>query len=209
MRARILAGLLALSACAEMTRPPPPEPPVELAGGLVAQPLSAILDRAVADFDRGGGGLEGHPAETALAVARLEWLGGEARPGGRLSGLPNSYLFGLRRGMEEGRLALAIAPDATPATTVPALLAASRALLRNDAAAAQAALTGPDFRDTDRSVLSRLREPGPFPDAALALPAIRDEVARLLADGRTNRRVASEFVDAAITTPGLGGGTGR
>lgn len=209
MRARLLAGLLTLSACAELTRPPPPEPPTELAGGLVAQPLAAILDRAVADFDRGGGGLEGHPAETALAVARLEWLGREAQPGGRLSALPDSYLFGLRRAVQEGRLALAIAPDATPATTVPALLAASRALARQNEAAARAALTGPDFRDTDRPVLSRLREPGPFPDAALALPAIRDEFARQMADGRTNRRVASEFIDAAITTPGLGGGTGR
>ncbi len=209
MRARLLAGLLILSACAELTRPPPPEPPVELAGGLVAQPLSAILDRAVADFDRGGGGLEGHPAETALAVARLEWLGGEARPGGRLSTIPDSFLFGLRRGVQEGRQALAIAPDATPEVTVPALLAASRALARNDTAAASAALTGPDFRDTDRPVLNRLREPGPFPDAALALPAVRDEVARLAAEGRTNRRVASESIDAGITTSGLGGGTGR
>ncbi|TCI00385.1 hypothetical protein EJV46_07060 [Roseococcus sp. SYP-B2431] len=209
MRARLLAGLLALSACAEMTRPPPPEPPVELAGGLVAQPLFAILDRAAADFDRGGGGLEGRPAETALAVARLEWLGGEARPGGRLSTLPDSYLFGLQRAVQEGRQALAIAPDARSETVVPALLAAARAVMRGDTAAARAALTGPDFRDTDRPVLSRLREPGPFPDAALAIPAIRDEAARLLAEGRTNRRVASEFIDAAITTPGLTGGVGR
>lgn len=209
MRARLLAGLLALSACSELTRPPPPEPPAELAGGLVAQPLSAILNRAAADFDRGGGGLEGHPAETALAIARLEWLGGEARPGGRLSTLPDSYLFGLRRGVQEGRQALAIAPDATPETTVPALLAASRALARGDTAAAQAALSGPDFRSTDRSVLSRLREPGPFPDAALALPPLRDEMARLMAEGRTSRRIASEFIDAGITTPSLGGGVGR
>jgi hypothetical protein len=209
VRLRLLAGLLALSACAEMTRLPPPEPPTELAGGLVAQPLSAILDRAVADFDRGGGGLEGHPAETALAVARLEWLGGEARPGGRLANLPDSYLFGLRRGVQEGRQALAIAPDATPETTVPALLAAYRAIARNDTAAAQAALTGPDFRDTDRPTLNRLREPGPFPDTTLALPTIRDEVARLVAYGRINRRVTSEIMGAAITTPDLSGGAGR
>ena len=205
MRGLLLAGLLALSACAELTRPLPPEPPVELAGGVVAQPLSVILNRAVADFDRGGMALEGHPAETALAIARLEWLGGEARPGGRLSTLPDSYLFGLRRGVQEGRLALAIAPDARPENTVPALLAARRALLRNDPEAARAALSGTDFRDTDRPVLNRLSEPGPFPDAALALPAIRDEAARMAADGRTNRRVSSEVIDAAILTPGLGG----
>lgn len=189
-----------------MTRRPPPEPPTELAGGIVAQPLPVILDRATADFDRGGAALEGNPARTALAVARLEWLGGEARPGGRLSGLPDSYLFGLRRGVQEGRSALAIAPDATPETLVPALLAASRALSQGDTAAAQAAVNGPDFRSTNRPVLDRLREPGPFPDTYLALPVIREEVARQVADGRTNRRVASENMDAAITTPGLDGG---
>lgn len=209
MKAGLLAGLLVLSACAEMTRPPPPEPPTELAGGVVAQPLFVILDRAVADFDRGGAALAGHPAETALAVARLEWLGGEAQPGGRLATLPASYRFALQRGVEEGRQALAIAPDAKPATTVPALLAASRALARNDASAARAALSGPDFRDTDRPVLGRLNEPGPFPDAYLALTPIRDEVARLAADGRTNRRVASEYIDSAITTQGLSGGVGH
>lgn len=209
MRARILAGLLALSACAELTRPPPAEPPVELAGGLVAQPLLAILDRAAADFDRAGIALQGRPAETALAVARLEWLGNETRPGGRLSTLPDSYIFGLQRAVREGRQALAIAPDATPETTVPALLAASHALARQDAPAARAALSGPDFRSTDRPTLSRLSEPGPFPDAALVLPPLRDEVSRLRADGRTSRRVASEFIDPAITTPSLTGGSGR
>ena len=209
MKAPLFAGLLVLAACAELTRSQSPEPPVELAGGLVAQPLPAILDLSVADFDRGGAGLEGRPAETALAIARLEWLGAEAQTGRPLSGLPDSYIFALRRGVEEGRQALAIAPDATPATTVPALIAASRALARNDTQAARTALSGPDFRDTNRSVLSRLREPGPFPDASLALPAVRDEVRRLLAEGRTNRRVAAEFIDAGITTSLMGGRTDR
>lgn len=171
----------------------------------MVEPLPVIVDRAAADFDRGGAALEGHPAATALAVARLEWLGGEARPGGRLAELPSSYLFGLQRGVREGRQALAIAPDAPTDSVVAALLTASRAITRGDTAAARAALTGPDFRDTDRPVLDRLREPGPFPDTYLTLPAIREEVGRIIAAGRTDRRVASEFFDTGVTTMGLSG----
>ncbi|MBS7811934.1 hypothetical protein [Roseococcus pinisoli] len=209
MRVLPLAAALLLAACAEMTRPPPPEPPVELAGGLVAQPLLSVLNHAVSDFDRAGAGLEGHPEHTALAIARLEWLGGETRPGHRLENIPDSFLFGLRRGVQEGRQALAIAPDASPDTTVPALLAASRALTNGDVPAASRALTGPDFRDTDRPAMSRLREPGPFPDTALTLPALRDEVVRRQSDGRINQRVSSEFMDSGVTTSGMGGRTDR
>jgi hypothetical protein len=211
MKGRLLATLLALilPACAEMTRPPPPEPPMELAGETAAQPLLTILNRAVADFDRGGRRLQGRPAETALAIARLEWLGGEARPNGHLSTLPDSFLFGLQHAVREGRLALAIAPEANPETTVPALLAARRALMRSNGEAAGAALSGPDFPDTDRPTVRRLLEPGPFPDTALALPALRDEVARLEANGWANQRVAAETLDASFTTSGLNGGLVR
>lgn len=182
---------------------------MELTGGVVARPLAAVLNRAVADFDGGGTQLEGRPAETALAVARLEWLGEQTQPGGGLSTLPESYVFALQRAVREARQILAIAPDATPATLVPALLAASRALVRNDTAAAQAALSGPDFRATSRPVLSRLREPGPFTEAALVLPSLRDEYRLARDEGWAGRRFAPESLDTGvITTPDLTGGTG-
>ncbi|MDB5414567.1 MAG: hypothetical protein JWR10_2902 [Rubritepida sp.] len=208
MRPCFFAGLLILSACAELTRPLPPEPPTELAGALLAQPLPVILDLAAADFDRGGAGLDGHPAEMALALARLEWLGGEARPGGRLTGVPQSFLFGLQRAVEEGRQSLAITPNAAPELVVPALLTAARSLRRGDTATAGAALTGPAFRVTDRPALNRLREPGPFPDASLAVPALRDEVARRGYEGQIERRL-SENLGSGVTTFGFGGTTDR
>lgn len=209
MRPWILGLALLLGACAELTRPALPEPPTELAGGLVAQPLPAILDAAARDFDRAGAGLDGRPRATALALARLEWMGGEARPGRRLSSLPESFIFALNGAVEEGRRSVGVAPGAAPEATIPALLTASRALGRNDEAAAAVALAPPTFTPTGRPVMSRLREPGAFPNAALAVIAIRDEMVRRDAENRADRRLAFDNPGAGVTTFGLGGNTDR
>lgn len=217
MRRRLLL-LLGLGACAELTTPRPPEPPLELVGRVAANPLPPILDAAVMDFDRGGAGLVGHPAATALAVARLEWIGGEFRPGWRLSVLPDSFRFGAQRAVAEGREALGIALEATPEAAVAALLAAHRALARGDQRAVQAALAAPIFTGQSgpmlgrpmlsRPMLSRLNEPGAFPDAALATVAVRDEVARQMADGQFDRRVMFDTQPIGLSTTGLGPATG-
>lgn len=208
MKRRWLAPVLLLGACAELTTPAPPEPPLDLAGRVTANPLPAILDAAVEDFDRAGAALTGRPAATALAVARLEWIGGEFRPGRRLSRLPNSFMFGTQRAVAEGREALGIAPDAAPDAVMAALIAVSRALARNDQAAAQAALAGPVFVGQGRTMISRLREPGAFPDAALASVAVRDEVGRQIAEGQFDRRVMFDTQSVGVSTTGLGPGTG-
>ncbi|WP_424812160.1 hypothetical protein [Roseococcus sp. YIM B11640] len=208
MRLPLFLALAALTACAEMTRPRAPEPPSALAGGvIVPQPLPVILDLATRDFDMAGANLQGHPAETALAVARLEWLGGEARPGRRLAELQPSYLFALRRAVAEARQIMAISPDAPAEATVPALLAAAAALRRDDTAAAEAALRGPAFQPTDRPQVRRLTEPGAFPDTALALPALREEVTRLIATNRADPALLYDNTRSGITTYGLGGTT--
>lgn len=205
----LLGTALLVGACAELTRPPRPEPPTELAGGLVADPLPAILDAAARDFDRAGAGLDGRPQATALALARLEWMSGEAQPGRRLSSLPQSFIFALNAAVEEGRRSVGVAPGATPEATVPALLTASRALGRSDEAAASAALAPPVFTATGRPVVSRLREPGAFPNAGLAVIAIRDELVRRDAENRADRRLTFDNPGAGVTTFGLGGNTDR
>jgi len=208
VRRFVLLAALLLGACAEMTTPAPPEPPLDLSGRVTANPLQAILDAVVADFDRGGAGLLERPAATALAAARLEWIGGEFRSGRRLARLPDSYSFGTQRAVAEGRQALGIAPDATPEAAIAALLGVSRALSRQDQAAIQAALAAPAFAGGGRPVISRLREPGAFPDAALVTVALRDEVARQVAEGQFGRRAVSETQEIGLSTTGLGPGTG-
>lgn len=208
MKRRWLAGLFLLGACADLTTPAPPEPPLDLAGRVTANPLPAILEAAAADFDRAGAGLTERPAATALAIARLEWIGGEFRPGRRLARLPNSFMFGTQRAVAEGRQALGIAPDAAPDAVVAALLGVSRALSRNDQAAAQSAMAAPIFVGQGRPMISRLREPGAFPDAALATVAVRDEVGRLVAEGQFGQRVMFDTQSVGVSTTGLGPGTG-
>ncbi|MEI6160953.1 MAG: hypothetical protein WCP77_14040, partial [Roseococcus sp.] len=188
----------------ELTTPRSPEPPVELVGRIAATPLPLILDAAVADFDRAGAGLDGRPAETALAVARLEWIHGEFRPGGRLARLPNSFMFGAQRAAAEGRGILGIAPDATSDAVIAALIGASRAITRGDPAGIQSALSSPVFTGQGRPMMSRLREPGAFPDAALATVAIRDEVAQRTALGQMDRNMA--FGDQSIGGSSMGQG---
>jgi hypothetical protein len=208
LRGALLAGLLLLGACAELTTPRPPEPPVELAGRISAAPLPLILDAAVRDFDQAGAGLAGRPSATALAVARLEWIGGEFRPGRRLAGLPDSFRFGSQAAVTEARGILGIAPDATPEAAVAALLAASRALARGDQAAIATALAAPVFQGEGRPMLSRLREPGAFPNALLALVAIREEIGRLVASGQASRLPIFDTPEIGVSTTGLGPATG-
>lgn len=174
----VLALAALLAGCAEARRPAVPEPAGELSAGRVVAPLGAILDLAIADATAPASARDGRPAEAALAAARLEWLSGETRPGYRLANLPASHRFALQRAVEEGRAALAISPDATPEQVVAALLAAARALNGGDQAAVGQAMASPVFLPVRPDALARLRQPGPRPGAALALPALREELDR-------------------------------
>ncbi len=206
---RILLLAPLLGACTELTTPRPPEPPLDLVGRVTANPTMAILDAAAADFAEGGARLLNRPAATALAVARLEWIGGEFRPGRRLARLPDSYMFATRRAVAEGREALGILPETTPEAAVAALVIASRALTRGDPAAVQVALASPIFvLPGARPVVSRLTEPGAFPDASLAITALHDEVARQVALLEVDHRMMVEGQIFGNSTTGLGPGTG-
>jgi hypothetical protein len=210
MRATALLALAALLlGCAEARRPALPEPAGELSAGRVVAPLASILDLAIRDSAMPDSARDGAPAAAALAAARLEWLSGETRAGYRLGNLPASHRFALQRAVEESRAALAISPDATPEQVVQALVTAARALDRGDAAAVQAALRPPVFLEARPDALARLRQPGPRPSAALALPVLREELERTRQLGGLglDRTVGAEPVGVnvwnVLAAPGL------
>ena len=209
MKAALLAGLVLVSACAELTRPPPPEPPVALVGRISAAPLIDLMDLAAADFEGAGAGLQGRPAATALAVARLEWISAEFAPGRRLARLPDSFRFGMERAVAEGRSVIGIQPDATHLDTVGALVGVARAISQGEAAGMRAAFANPAFLTEGRPMESRLRQPGAFPDAALSTAALREEYMRLVAEGRADRRLVSDDQSFGLSTSGLGSAMGR
>lgn len=176
-RRALALGVLA-TGCAEMRRPPPPEPPGLLTGGSLLRPDLAVLERAAQDFALGGVLPAGRPGEAALSLARLVWVGGAAAPGGSLAEAPATEIFVLARAVQEAEAAFAIAPGAPPAAVVAALLEARAALLAGDAAGAGRALVPPLFRDAHPTPLARLGEPPPVPTAPLALPPLLAVTAR-------------------------------
>lgn len=209
MKAAFLAGLLLLGGCAELTRPPPPPPPVALVGRISASPLPDLIYLAAANFEAAGAGLQGRPAATALAVARLEWINDEFSPGRRLARLPDSFRFGIERAVAEGRSVIGIRPEATAQQVVGALLGVARAISAGDATGMQAASANPVFLTEGRSLESRLTQPGAFPDAALATAALREEYGRLVTEGRQSGNLVFDDVSVGLSTTGLGSASGR
>jgi hypothetical protein len=187
-----------------MQAPPPAEPPLELTGGQLLNPLRSVGTLAATDWDRAGSRLAGRPEATALAAARLEWLAGEGRPGGRLGDHSPRALLALEQARTEVRGNLGISPEATPEEAVAALLEARRALRAGDTTQAEAALRPPVFREVQPPPLRRLNEPGVNPDAEIATAALREEIQRA---ALTPRGPMFDTREQGITTFGFGGGT--
>ncbi|HEY4249805.1 MAG TPA: hypothetical protein VGM87_01315 [Roseomonas sp.] len=198
-----LLAVLALGACDEMRRPPPPAAPA----GLVrpsADPIRDAMNAAAEDFTDQGRKLQNDPVEAARAVARLEYVT-EAAPGwGPIS---PSIAISLRGARTETREALGIDPQALPQRVMQALLAAASALRRNDQAAAAAALPAPLFHDGGEAMLRRLGAPGPLPHAEQATAQLVQEVARLDAEQRWQGTLDLGInTTGGILTEGLGRG---
>jgi hypothetical protein len=160
----VFLSALALAGCAELRAPRTVQPvPLELlpAG---QDPVRSAIAMAAADFANEGAGLQGHPVETARAVARLEWLTALASTDPRFRALPVGLVMLLQGSVVETRQALGITADAPPARVTASLTAIARAL--------EAGRT-PDFppdlfpAGAERSQ-QRLRAPDPFPQAGIA-----------------------------------------
>ncbi|WP_198371785.1 hypothetical protein, partial [Roseomonas rosulenta] len=102
----------ALPACAEL-RTPATLPPAVLAGtpGSGA-PLRAAVFATEAAFAGQGAGLEGRPAEAAIAIARLEALEMEVADRRAWPALSPSIGFAMRTARDETRAALGTAQRA-------------------------------------------------------------------------------------------------
>lgn len=172
---RCLLLALALAGCAEMRTPAPPPADPALTGGTIAPfPGPVVASLAVRDFDRAGAGLEGRPAASALAAARLEWLALALGPSGELAAMPDSVRFAMGRALEEVRAALAIRSESGGAPAIAALLDAARRLGRGE----EPTLGPPVFREAQPTARQRLEQPGPLPNAALVTGGIAEEIVR-------------------------------
>ncbi len=193
-RRRVLRGLLAalplLGGCAGAGVPIPsaalPPDAVEGAGDPTR---AAIIGAAYAFNDPAS--LAGRPDEAARAVANYEYLAVEIPTGPRWVGFSPLAGLELRRGLEDVRNAVGIAPGAPPQPVVDALYAASRALRVGDAEAARRSLSPPLFPAGGEATLARLAALPPLPRAGFAASLTARELNRQ--DSQDGRRGGGGF----------------
>lgn len=178
----VLLSSVLMAGCSEL-RAPRVAQPVPLALLPVGQdPVRAGIEMAAADFSNQGVGLRGKPAETARAIARLEWLTAVVSTDPRYRALPIGLGMALRASVVETREALGMVAD-----TPPALATSS---LTNIAAALDAGTTpvvpADIFPAGAERTLQRLTAPEPFPQSGIATGRLADTVAELDRSGGWN-----------------------
>ncbi len=123
------------------------------------------------------------PAAAARAAAQVEFLAAETPSGPRYFEYSPSIGQELTAARDELRMALGIAPGASPQAVVDGLYAVSRALGAQDGPAATTALMAPVFQD-GQVTLTRLGSLPPLPRTRIATALTNSEMNRVDQDGR-------------------------
>jgi hypothetical protein len=174
-----LLAAVALPACEEL-RTPATLPPAVLAGAPGAgAPMRAAVFATAAAFANQGAGLEGRPADAALAIARLEALEMEVADRRAWPALSPTVAIAMRTARDETRAALGIAQRAPGGDVVRALSLTASRLRAGDGAGAAAALPASLFEPGGEATLDRLAALGALPAAEQATAALARDVRRL------------------------------
>jgi hypothetical protein len=174
-----LLAPFALPACAEL-RTPATTPPAVLAGAPGAgAPMRAAVFATASAFANQGAGLEGRPADAALAIARLEALEMEVADRRAWPALSPTVAIAMRTARDETRAAVGIAQRAPGGDVVRALSLTASRLRAGDRAGAAAALPASLFEPGGEATLDRLAAPGALPAAEQATAALARDVRRL------------------------------
>lgn len=185
-RVAVLALPLVFAACAELRTPQQLPPAVLTSGSTSGTPLRAAVEATAAAFSNQGEALAGHPAETALALARFEAITVEVESRRAWPSLSQTLIYAMRTARDENRAAIGAAQQATPADVIRALATVTTRLRANDRTGAAAALQTPTFEPGGEVTLDRLNEVGPLPAAEQAMSALAREVRRLDLDSGWN-----------------------
>jgi hypothetical protein len=186
VRGLLVALPLLLGGCAGTAGAPFPSAvlPADAVEGAGDPTRAAIINTAYA-FNAPAS-LAGRPDEAARAVANYEYLAVEIPTGPRWVGFSPLVGLELRRGLEDVRNAVGIAPGAPPQPVVDALYAASRALRVGDSEAARRVLSPPLFPAGGEATLARLAALPPLPRAGFAASFAAREMNRQ--DSQDGRR---------------------
>jgi hypothetical protein len=177
----LLTLLPLLGSCAGSLPPPSVSLPPDAVEGAGDPTRAAIINTAYAFANPRA--LAGRPAEAARAVANYEYLAVEISTGPRWVSFSPLVGVELRRGLEEVRNAVGIAPSAPPQLVVDTLYAALRALHAADVEAARRVLSLPLFEAGSEATLARLTNLPQLPGAAFATSLAASEMNRQDRDG--------------------------
>ena len=189
MRIAPLLAALALSACA--ARGPLPDLPPRAGLGDRTTPALNALANAAESFARPSR-LRARPAEAAVAAIQVEWLAEAAWQDPPFTRFGSFTPPAMNAARNELRAALGVADDASPTDVIAALDAAAAALARNDARAADAALSPPLFAPGAAARLGTLPR----------LPTVNDATFRALNDAEFGSPVERD--DVALPFPARG-----
>jgi hypothetical protein len=164
-----------MAGCAELRAPRVVQPvPLELLPPNV-EPVRAAARLAAGDFANQGVALAGNPAQTARAIARLEWLTAVLSTDQRYAALPPGVPMAMRAAAAETRLALGMVADTPAAVATADLAAIARAL----DAGTEPPFPADVFPAGPTISLQRLTAPGPFPQSGIATGNAADAIADL------------------------------
>lgn len=177
------AGLLA--ACTQTPGTPPEQgigllPPAlaaEMGLALTVNPVHLAVATASAYYADAPRRLGGRPALAAQVAAQYEYAAAELKEL-RYVGLSPLTTIQMDWGREELREVLGVRPDAPTRPVVEAFTRAAGALGRGDRAAAEAALTGPEFSRPAPLILAALERMPPVPKAGRAARAAEADLNR-------------------------------
>jgi len=165
---RRMLALLVLAGC-KPVQPPPGGwatlPPDAVVGA--GDPTRAAIISAAGVFGNTAS-VAGNPAAAARAVANYEYLAVEIPTGPRWRGFNPAVSTELLEGRKELRAVRGIAPDAPTQPLIEAFYAASRALVVGNQAAAEQALSGPNFPAGSAVTMAKLNALPRVPRAAAA-----------------------------------------
>lgn len=181
MRAARLALLLLLplAACGGPAQniPPAPTLPPGVFGVYEGNPVGALnyASWAWASSSR----THGNPVEAMRAVIALEYLPGEINNNPRWIGMDLTLPVRLNRARDKVQQILGIQPNVPPQIVVNVMIAASRALLAGNRAAALQALSTPGFSLPPEETLHRLENLPYVQSANLSTSLAKEESLRV------------------------------
>lgn len=174
MRRILLAATALVAACTQVPGTPPEQgigflPPsvsAEMGISFGSNPVYSAVYSASSYYADAPGRLAGNPALAAQVAAQYEYAASELKEI-RFNGLSPITTIRMDAGREELRDVLGVRRDAPTRPVVEGFVRAARALNQGDRAAAETALTGPQFTRPAPMILATLEQMPPVPKAGI------------------------------------------